>query len=404
MGTPVENRGEVAETSRIRRRATVVILLLASTLGVMAGAIVVPVLEVIRGDLGVGGTAAGFIITAHGLAIAISSPIVGRLIDRWGVRLPLATGLVVYGIGGGAGVLADSFPWLIASRLLLGLGAAAVFSGTTVTLLSLYQDGQRDRMLGWRTTATTAGGFIWPLLAGVLGNLTWHAAFTIYLVGIPLGLATLLTLPTARPEPAQGKRIGAVALLRTYPILLLWYALMLSIGLAMYSVAVFLPQRLAQIGVNEPFLVSWYQAVSAIASAIVGFTYARIRARSSYPTLLRIAMACWATGFVILGTVTQFPLVLCCGAVFGLANGLLMPVVTVLIGDTPPPQLRGQATSLSGTAVFIGQFISPLVFGPLMQATSITTGYLLAAGLCTLVLIGLIRLRIPTTEQTAAEV
>ncbi|MPY81074.1 MAG: MFS transporter, partial [Actinophytocola sp.] len=42
----------------------------------MAGAIVMPVLEVIRGDLRVTGTAAGLIITAHGLAIAVASPLV----------------------------------------------------------------------------------------------------------------------------------------------------------------------------------------------------------------------------------------------------------------------------------------------------------------------------------------
>lgn len=70
-----------------------------------------------------------------------------------------------------------------------------------------------------------------------------------------------------------------------------------------------------------------------------------------------------------------------------------MPALTVLIGDTPPPERRGQATALSGTAMFTGQFVSPLVFGPLMAATAITTGYLAAAGLAMVILLVLLTVK-----------
>lgn len=73
-------------------------LLLASTLGVMGGATIAPLIEVIRQDLGVGGTAAGLPLTCHSLAIALISPLVGRATDHLGPRLPLALGLVLYGL------------------------------------------------------------------------------------------------------------------------------------------------------------------------------------------------------------------------------------------------------------------------------------------------------------------
>lgn len=65
-------------------RTVLVLLLLASMLTVMAGAIITPVVEVMRGDLKIDGTAAGLILTMHGLVIAVSSPLAGWLIDRWG--------------------------------------------------------------------------------------------------------------------------------------------------------------------------------------------------------------------------------------------------------------------------------------------------------------------------------
>lgn len=150
--------------------------------------------------------------------------------------------------------------------------------------------------------------------------------------------------------------------------------------------AVFLPQRLAQIGVTDPFRVSLFMAVMSGTSAIVGLLYARIRARASYTALLRTTAVSWVAAFVVLGTAGAPDVLFGAAALFGVGNGVLIPVITVLIGDTPPPQRRGQATALSGTAMFTGQFASPLVFGPLMTATSITTGYLAAAAVAAVIL------------------
>ncbi|WP_129665108.1 MFS transporter [Phytoactinopolyspora endophytica] len=377
----------------VRYPAALTVLLFASTLGVMAGAIVSPVLEVIRNDLDVDGTAAGLIITTHGLTIAVASPFIGKLLDRHGVRIPMGVGLVLFGLGGGAGTFTTSYPALIASRLVLGLGAAVIFSGTTVALLALYRGAQRDRVMGWRTSTTMLGGVAWPLLGGALGGISWHAAFAVYLIGIPLGIATLLFLPAdSRPvsDTRPPDQVGAIRFLRRYPTLLAWYGLMMLAGIMLYTLAVFLPQRLAQIGVEDPFKVSLFAVTSSIASSIVGLIYARVRGRYSYTALLRTSAACWVAGFLVLGTASTPALLFPAIAVFGVGAGLLMTVITILIGETPPPEQRGQATSLSGTAMFVGQFASPLIFGPLMGATSITTGYLVAASVCAVVLIALL--------------
>nr|CTQ91283.1 MFS permease [Kibdelosporangium sp. MJ126-NF4] len=381
----------------VRSPAALVVLLFGSTLGVMAGSTVMPVLEVIRSDLGVSGTAAGLIITAHGLAIAVSSPLVGWLIDRLGVRPVLSGGLVLYGLAGGAGLFITSYPVLVASRLVFGVGAATVFSGTTVALLALYRGSLRDRVMGWRSTTTSLGGLIWPLLAGAVGGISWHAAFAVYLVGVPLGVATLVALPNSRPESSDRKRVGGVfALVRARPVLLGLYALMITTSLLMYALAVFLPQRLAQVGVTEPFLVSMFTVGSAAAMSVIGLVYARARARLGYDVLLRVSAVLWVGTFLILG-VTDVPAVIAVAPVlFGLGNGLAFPALTVLVGEAAPPELRGQTVALSATGAFAGQFVSPLLFGPLIGATTITTGFLAAAVLAGVVLLILLLTTVST--------
>jgi predicted MFS family arabinose efflux permease len=250
----------------------------------------------------------------------------------------------------------------------------------------------------------TASGVIWPMLAGLLGGISWHATFGIYLVGIPLGVATLLLMPNERKRLSGHTPLSAFDLLRRYPTLLGWNALMACIGLMMFSLVVFVPQRLAQIGIHEPVFSSLFMALLSLASSLIGLGYGRIRARAGFDAVLRTGVACWLGTFLLLGVSSHPVPIFAAAALFGIGYGLLLPAVTVLIGETPPASQRGQATSLSGTAAFVGQFFSSLIFGPVMGATSITAGYLLAAGIVTAIMIILLRSRIRDPRPKPAAV
>ncbi|MGK5500120.1 MFS transporter [Streptomyces sp. URMC 125] len=388
--------------------ATLTVLLLASTLGVMGGATIAPVIEVIRQALGVGGTAAGLILTSHSLAIALASPLAGRATDRFGPRLPLAAGLVVYGLGGGAGMVTDSFPALLVSRLVLGVGAAAVFTCSTAALLGLYRGEARDKVMGWRTAATTAGGFLYPLAAGALGNHSWHAPFAVYLVALPLGAATVFALPTGVPEEEgqqgrEGSRRGAVRLLRERSLLLglcgLWVA---TTGLMMV-LAVSLPRRLDQLGIHDTLVVAVYGTVlGSGAAALVGLGYAKLTARFGYAALMRFAAASWTAALVLFAVAGHPVPLLLVPVLTGVGSGIAMPTLTILVDHAVPAEQRGTAVSLQATALFGGQFASPLVFGPLIDATSIATGALVAAAGTAGILIALFRLREPDRPPRAS--
>ncbi|MEB3371552.1 MFS transporter [Saccharopolyspora mangrovi] len=398
VGTETSAAAGTSATEASGCPGVLVTLLLASTLGVMAGSVISPVVEVIRGDFGVSGTAAGLVVTAHALAVAVTSPLIGRAIDHCGVRIPLAAGLVLYGISGGAGLFTTSYPALIASRLVFGIGAAAVFTGTTVALLQLFTGPRRDRVMGWRSAANSVGGLVWPLLGGTLGGLSWHAPFAIYLVGLPLGVAAVLALPHTAPHRAARTRGGVLALVRQSPAVLGFYALQAAASIFLYTMVVFLPQRLADLGIREPLMVSLYLVVMTGAiSSLVGLVYAPLRARLSYAALLRTAALAWAGAFTVLGTVDHPVLLLAGPALLGLGQGLSLPSLTVLVNESAPPALRGQATSLAGTVIFGGQFLSPLLLGPLIGATSSTVGFLTAA-----VMAGLIALTLTTVRMASS--
>lgn len=173
----------------------------AATLTVTAGAILGPVVPGIRDGLGVSGALAGLIITTHGGLIVLTSPIAGALIDRYGPRRAFIGGLGLYGIGGGAGLLIESFWPLLLSRVVLGVGVAFLYTGVTILIYDLYEGEEMDRVLGLRSGANSLGAAIWPLVGGALGTVTWQLPFGVYLIALPLGALAAITIPaTGRGE------------------------------------------------------------------------------------------------------------------------------------------------------------------------------------------------------------
>lgn len=177
----------MTEEQTVDKNATLWIILISATLTVMAGAIIGPVLNLMRDGVGVGPALAGLIITTHGLFIALFSPIMGVAIDRLGPKKLFAFGLVVYGFAGGSGLIINDFLTLLISRAFLGIAVAAFYNAITVLIYNLYDGKARDSVMGWRGSTNSLSALIWPLIGGALGGISWHLPFSIYLLGIPLG-------------------------------------------------------------------------------------------------------------------------------------------------------------------------------------------------------------------------
>lgn len=99
--------------------------------------------------------------------------------------------------------------------------------------------------------------------------------------------------------------------------------------------------------------------------------------------------ASWTVSFLLLAGTDEVALVAAAATLFGVGIGMSLPTLTVLVGDAAPPHLRGALTALSGTALFLGQFGSPLLLGSLADQTSLPSAFLGAAGLSGAILMGL---------------
>jgi ACDE family multidrug resistance protein len=348
-------------------RATLWVLLVSATLTVMAGAILGPVVPSIQSNLGVSESLAGLIITTHGALIVLVSPIAGAIIDRIGPRRPYIFGLFLYGFGGGAGLVIDSFVPLLLSRAVLGVGVAFVYTGLTVLIFSIYQGQQMDRALGLRSSANSLGAVVWPLLGGALGALTWQAPFGVYLLAIPLGLLALATIP----EPAQTDGsaeglAGVLAVFRRQPAILSVYLLYFGTNALLYSIVVFYPQLLNGLGITSSFGISLYLSANGLAGGISAALYDRLVARTTRHRLVGTAFLLWIVGFASAAVATSALLAVPGVLAFGLGLGLVFPSAFSWIEALAPTDKQGQLSSYLASAGYTGQFLSPVLFGPLV--------------------------------------
>ncbi|WP_211210898.1 MFS transporter [Sporichthya polymorpha] len=153
----------------------------------------------------------------------------------------------------------------------------------------------------------------------------------------------------------------------------------------------FLPLRIDELGVSDSFSIAVLGLGVSVTMIAMGFVYGRIRQQLTHRQVLRSTFAIWTASFLLLAGTDHVAFVVVASALFGVGMGMSMPTLTVLIGDASPPELRGTLTALSGTAVFLGQFASPLLLGPISDRTSLTTGFLGAATLAAAILLALHR-------------
>ncbi|WP_136716145.1 MFS transporter [Halorientalis salina] len=365
-------------------KRTLWVIVASATLTVMAGAILGPVVPGIQAGLGVSESLAGLIITTHGLFIVLTSPLAGAIIDRFGPRRPFVGGLLVYAVGGGAGLVVETFAPLLVSRAVLGIGTAFVYTGVTVLIYDLYEGQRMDRALGLRSSANSAGAAVWPLVGGALGTLSWQFPFAVYLIALPLGLLAVVTVPEtgrgstntaanggADPSRTDGGLAGVVSVFRRRPALLAVYLLYFGANTLLYSIVVFYPQLLEGVGITSSFSISLYLAANGAAGGLSAVAYDRLKRRVGAHALVLAALGLWSLAFALAvvadSALLAVPPVVC----FGLGLGLVFPSSFAWVESLAPADRQGQYSSYVASFGYIGQFLSPVLFGPLVPLVGV---------------------------------
>src|ERR1700745_1548395 len=122
----------------------------------------------LKAQLGVGYIELGFALTAFAVVSGLTQPPLGYVVDHVGARVVLLLGLTLGGLSLIMLGLHLSYPWLIASAVLLGI-ANSVYHPADYAILSVHMNEARlGRAFSIHTFAGYVGGAVAPAIVAAL--------------------------------------------------------------------------------------------------------------------------------------------------------------------------------------------------------------------------------------------
>lgn len=378
---PAADAGAPAD---FRTRLSDVVLLTSLSFNMLLISAISPVLSSIAAHFGTGGGAAlkaQAIITFSGVGIMVGGPMAGWLGDRVGLRRLLVLALILYGFTGSAGLYLNSAPALLASRFVQGMSSAGIGAATFAMLGNRFDGTARARFLGYQGAFIAAAGAGTLLLTGEIARIGgWRAPFVLYLASfLMIGLVLAARFPVSaeagggrQPSPRPSKD-----LLPMWPT----YLLIVPMYVAAYMFFLHMSFVLAGDGVTDPAIQSRVMSMITVTTFVIGLFYGRLVERVGTRWILVMILGTMGLSCLVIGFSHGAAMAAVACALAGLGGGGLGPYVTNLVLGQAPPDMRGRAMGFLYMAMYIGDFLNPLIVTPLRGALGNHAAFVVVGGL-----------------------
>jgi MFS family permease len=353
--------------------------------------IVAPAIPLFARGFGVGTTAVGLAISAFAFFRFVSAFGGGTLVERFGERSVLASGLVIVAVTTGLAGLAGSFPLFLGLRAAGGVGSAMFTVAALSLLLRVTPASHRGRAAATWQGGFILGGIAGPAAGGLLATLSPRLPFFLY-AGFLLaaGVVTVVMLRTAPNAsdagagPAQGVadlHEGPLSLRTALRSRAYIAALManLGVGFVLFGVR----NSLVPLYVTEELgrTVAWAGAgllAGSLAQALGLLRSGRLVDGWGRRPSLVLGSALATTSIAILVLPPAIGAFLLSMALFGLAASLMASAPAALVGDLSGGR-GGRVVAVFQMSADLGGIVGPLAAGWLTDVASYQVAFAVTA-------------------------
>ncbi|MBS0534600.1 MAG: MFS transporter [Proteobacteria bacterium] len=351
-----------------------------------------PIIPQIADSLGTDAATAALLSTAYALPYAIVQPLLGLLADMFNKAKLMLICLAVVAAATIAGALVTSFPLMMASRAITGMGSGGLVPIAFAILGDLVPVNRRQVAMGRLLFAIMSGNLLGATAAGFIGDLFgWRAVFTVMAV---LGFAILVVaIPSLR---GVGHRGGGFDL----SVMRSGYSAIFTNRLAKFCFGAVAVEGALMYGVFPHLAALFHDMGETRASipglVIGGFALGGVIYSVRVSLLLRLFGENWMMriGGVLMGLTIAFIALrapwqadVVDFAVLGLGFYMLHGVIQIYASELAPAA-RGSAMALHSFFYFLGQAAGPAIYAVGFAAAGVTPTLLISGVL--LVLNGLI--------------
>jgi MFS family permease len=348
--------------------------------------IVAPAIPLFAKDFGVSNFAAGAVISVFALVRFASAPVAGRLVNRVGERVVLATGIGIVGVSSLLAGLSRSYPQLLLLRGIGGFGSAMFTVSSFALLLRVVGPNQRGRAAGTYQTGFLLGAIAGPAFGGPLTAWSLRAPFFVYATTLLVAgsVATVFLARTAlrEHEVEAGTADHAPTPLGTALRSSAYRAAVVNnfaVGWAVFGVRSSLIPLFVVEGLRlGPSWTGGGLALSAVVQALVLVPAGRLVDNRGRRPFLRAGAAFGLAAGVAMALAGGAPLFLLGMALYGTGSALLGVSSAAIVGDVIGGR-GGTPVAAFQMASDAGAFLGPLVAGALADAASFEVAFLATA-------------------------
>ncbi|MEF2245967.1 MULTISPECIES: MFS transporter [unclassified Paenibacillus] len=374
--------------------------------------LIIPVIPEFLREFNAGGKTAGYLIAAFGITQFICSPIAGELSDKYGRKLMIVTGLVLFTISNLVFAMADHVSWLYVSRLIGGVGAAAMVPAMLAYVADITTEEQRGRGLGLLGAAMSLGFVVGPGVGGFLAELGVRAPFYVSAgAGAVAMLGSLLLVPeslsmeartAARAMKEKRENIlkqFARSTKSSYFILLV-LVFTLTFGLINFE-AIFPLFVDAKFGYTTR-QISIIITVGALAGVIIQSIYiGKLINRFGEKALINWTFLLSAVSLVLMLITGNFYFILIITTIFFTLTSIMRPAINTLLSKSAGEE-QGFVAGMNNAYMSLGNILGPAVAGTIYDV-DINAPYLLGAAVLVLSLfLSMSRIKVKKQSATVA--
>ena len=337
------------------------------------------------------------VLTLPGLFIAVGSPLAGKLLDRYSKKKLIIGSLVVYAATGSAGLFLNELTTILASRALLGLSVAVTMTGVTAMVGDYYEGEERSRFIGIQGAVMSFGGTVLVALSGWLAGMSWRYPFGVY--AIALLVAGVVGIVIQEPDSDTSSSVDRNSPSAVTTSRLQWMVLgTVCLGMILfYVIPAQSPFLLKQAGATSSLMTSLGLIAATLTGAASALGYGSLKKRMTFNQLYVLCFSLFAAGYLSILWIDSPTVIVVALAISGFGSGLLIPNTTLCLLAQTTSGNRGSTMGRNTSAIFLGQFLSPLAFQPLLANSTLPVAFfesgLLAVAIALVYAVGVVRYR-----------
>lgn len=305
------------------------------------------------------------------LSTIIVSFFSGALTTKFSYKTIALIGTVILGIGG-------LLPLVFHRSLLelwLGAGILGIGLGLTTTMMPIltaeyFPKAQRLAMMGKNTAAIAIGKMFFLKIGGLLGSISWHYSYFVFLIVLPIFAALFFCLPGEPPKAPQTLNAPKVKgnflkTVKTFsPQLGIVFLLSFVASLAMLIYNTNLALVMASRGFEGPATAGFVGGFGTIGGIVAGLTLKTAKAFFK-DKLLSMAFLIVAISFFILGISTTFAGLFIGSLAIAVGTAYLFASIPFFASLLAKPFQMGLAMAFYNSFNALGKLLSPILLNGL---------------------------------------